>query len=301
MSTERLPDAARAAILAWFDATGRTFPFRGIRDPYAVLVSETMSQQTQIGRATVAWTSFVARFPTVERLAAASPADVLRAWRGLGYNRRALNLQRAARTIVRDHDGHVPRDLDALEALPGIGPYTARAVAALAFGMPVGAVDTNVRRVLGRIVGGTSSMPPRQLQQLADRAVPADRPGDWTHAVMDVGATLCRPARPRCPDCPAVAWCRFAAAGAVGSGSERSVPAAAPTGSAPFASTARWLRGRLMDALRDAGDTDGWLLVAPPIGEHGAEAVDRALMGMVRDGLVERDPSMPMRARLPVE
>jgi A/G-specific adenine glycosylase len=295
---ERLPDPARTAMLAWFDAQGRRFPFRGISDPYAILVSETMSQQTQIGRATLAWSTFLGRFPTVERLAAAAPADVLRAWRGLGYNRRALNLQRAARAIVHDHGGRVPSEVSALESLPGVGPYTARAVAALAFGRPVGAVDTNVRRVLGRIVGGASTPPPRQLQQLADAAVPLDRPGDWTHAVMDVGATLCRPTRPRCPECPAVGWCRFAALGPEAARGEGATMPVAPQ--VRFPSTTRWLRGRLIDALRDATHADGWFVMAPPIGEHGPDAVDRALADMARDGLVERDPSMPMRARLPV-
>ena len=149
-----MPDALRDAILAWYDARGRSLPFRGTTDPYAVLVSEVMAQQTQIARVAAAWSAFMAAFPTIGDLAAASPADVLRAWRGMGYNRRALNLWRAARVVVSEHAGRLPEDVAALERLPGIGPYTARAVAAIAFGSAVGAVDTNVRRVLGRAVGG---------------------------------------------------------------------------------------------------------------------------------------------------
>ena len=163
-----------------------------------------MAQQTQAARAAERWERFMARFPTVEALAAATPADVLREWQGLGYDRRGLNLWRAAREIVAEHGGRVPSDIATLETLPGVGPYTARAVAALAFGVPVGAVDTNVRRVLGRIVAGDpASIPAREMQRIADAAVPGDRPGAWTHALMDLGATLCRAATADCDACPA--------------------------------------------------------------------------------------------------
>ena len=203
-----IPPAAGAAILAWYGRHGRRLPFRATHDPYAVLVSEAMAQQTQAARAGEAWTRFMARFPTPASLAAATPADVLREWQGLGYNRRAINLQRAARRIVELHGGRVPADVRALEALPGVGPYTARAVAAIAFGQPVGAVDTNVRRVLGRIAASEpAAIPARELQRLADAVVPPGRAADWTHAVMDIGATVCRPRRPDCPTCPARPWC----------------------------------------------------------------------------------------------
>lgn len=288
-----LPIPARDAILAWFDASGREFPFRGVEDPYAVLVSETMAQQTQIARASAKWVSFLTRFPTIEALANAVPADVLREWRGLGYNRRALNLQRAARQIVAEHGGLIPRELSALERLPGVGPYTARAVAALAFGQPVGPVDTNVRRVVGRIVGGTTQPPARQLQELADRAVPLDRTGDWTHAVMDLGATICLSARPRCAACPARPWCRYADEG-------RSVPQPRTKRGGPqppFAETTRWLRGRLIDLLRDA-PARRWTAIAPPIGVHGKDAVAQALDKMAAEGLIELHRSRPLQARL---
>jgi A/G-specific adenine glycosylase len=149
-----LPAAARAAILGWYAERGRPLAFRRTTDPYAILVSEAMAQQTQASRAAASWERFMATFPTVGALAAASPADVLRAWAGLGYDRRALALWRAARVIVEDHDGRVPSSVEELQALPGVGPYTARAVAALAYGVPVGAVDVNVRRVLGRVAAG---------------------------------------------------------------------------------------------------------------------------------------------------
>jgi A/G-specific adenine glycosylase len=293
-SPAALPADARAAVLAWFDARGRTLSFRGTRDPYAILVSEVMAQQTQISRVVEAWSRFLDRFPTVAALAAATPADVLREWRGMGYDRRALNLHRAARVIVAEHDGHVPRDLAALERLPGVGPYTARAVASIAFGAAVGAVDTNVRRVLGRALGGVRGLSPSALQAAADASVDPVRPGDWTHALMDVGATLCRPARPRCEDCPLVDWCRFAADGSPAATAAKRADRRAPE---PFEATSRWLRGRIVDRLRDVEGV-GWIVVEAPIGDQDAAAVEAALAALARDGIVELDPLVTRRARL---
>jgi len=302
-----LPDRARAAVLTWFDASGRILAFRATRDPYAVLVSEVMAQQTQVSRVVPAWERFLARFPTIADLAAASPADVLREWRGMGYDRRALNLHRAVRMIVAEHGGRVPSDVAALERLPGIGPYTARAVAAIAFGMPVAAVDTNVRRVLGRALGGHGGMSAVELQDAADASVDRARPGEWTHALMDIGATLCRPTQPRCEACPLRAWCRRgkAAASDDASTAERPSRAARPRqrGAAdrarpvPFTSTTRWLRGRLLDRLRETPG-EAWTAIGGPIGEHDAEAIDRALAALARDGIIEVDAVDRRRARL---
>lgn len=277
---------ARAAILAWFDARGRSLPFRGHLDPYAILVSEVMAQQTQISRVAEHWVTFMAAFPTVTVLADASTADVLRAWRGLGYNRRALSLQRAARAIVDDHGGRVPSDLEELRRLPGVGPYTARAVAAMAFGRAVGPVDTNVRRVLGRMTGRQGS---RDLQAIADAAVPAERPADWTHALMDLGATLCRPSRPRCEECPARAWCATTGPGSVARPRSKREP--------QFTSTSRWLRGRILDRLRDL-PIDGWWRIEGPIGSHARPAVEAAVARMELEGLLERRPGGEDRVRL---
>jgi A/G-specific adenine glycosylase len=293
-----VPEGLRKAILAWYDARGRSLPFRGTTDPYAVLVSEVMAQQTQISRVAAAWTAFMAAFPTLADLAAASPADVLRAWRGMGYNRRALNLWRAARVVVEVHGGRLPSDVAALERLPGIGPYTARAVAAIAFGSPVGAVDTNVRRVLGRAIGGAiDAFPPSLLQRVADAAVPADRPADWTHALMDVGATFCRTTQPLCGECPALAFCRYAAASPVAVRVGRSGRGSRP---APrFSATSRWLRGRILDRLRGI-EGAGWVVVEAPIGGHDQAAVVAALERLASEGLLELDPASPLSARLPV-
>jgi A/G-specific adenine glycosylase len=300
-------------ILAWYDRAGRDLPFRATRDPYAILVSEAMAQQTQAARAGEAWTGFMATWPTPAALATAAPADVLRAWRGLGYNRRALNLWHAARRIVEVHEGQVPADLGALQALPGVGPYTARAVAALAFGMPVGAVDTNVRRVLGRIVAGdATTLGASETQRIADAAVPRDRPGPWTHALMDLGATICRPRNPDCGRCPAQALCQYAAI----AGDGKTEPAArhpvarprtARRTAAPFPTTSRWLRGRIVDRLREA-EGDGWTSIEGPIGSHDRVAVAAAMRALARDGIVELDgallghadeAALAGRARLP--
>ena len=281
-----------------------------------------MAQQTQIARAEEYWRVWMARFPTLEALAAASPADVLRTWRGLGYDRRALNLLRCARAVIAQHGGRLPSAIADLERLPGLGPYTARALAALAFGQRVGAVDVNVRRVIGRIAGGPegpAAIPAPRLQAIADEMVPADEPGRWTHALMDLGATICRVREPRCAECPARPWCSAAAAwaalpeadgtgpGRVGDGTRRPLRPARER-AAPFTTTRRWLRGRILDRLR-AADADAWSSFDGPIGEHDSVAVEAALRTLAREGMVElaegttgaaRRPGMPpLRARLP--
>jgi A/G-specific adenine glycosylase len=292
-------------VLDWYASTGRRLPFRDTADPYRVLVSETILQQTPVSRGVPAWEAFVTRFPTLEALAAARPADVLRAWRGLGYNRRALSLHRAVRIVVDELGGRIPRDVRGLERLPGVGPYTARAVAAIAFGLPVGAVDTNVRRVLGRVIAGDpSALAPRDLQALADRLVPADRPADWTHALMDLGSTVCRLRSPLCPACSLRPVCRFALDGPVREGAGRSpvprTPAAVREVVPVYERSSRWLRGRLLDRLRDAAG-DGWTTISGPLGEHDREAVAAALDALAREGLVELEPGRgSSRARLPI-
>ena len=300
-----VPREARSSILAWYAENGRQLAFRASADPYAVLVSEVLAQQTQAARAAVAWTGWMARWPTVQALAVAPVADVLRAWAGLGYNRRALSLHRAAQAIVTEHEGAVPSRIEDLEALPGVGPYTARAVAAIAFRVPVGAVDTNVRRVLGRVAaGGPEAYTPGEMQALADAVVPLDRPDAWTHALMDMGARLCRPARPRCADCPVIAWCRYAggerpATGARAGGTNAVRSQAAHRPEPAFATTRRWLRGRIIALARDAGD-GAWVAYPEGIGEHPVHAVREAVMTLASEGLLEaREREDGLEARLP--
>ncbi|HEX7472249.1 MAG TPA: hypothetical protein VF323_04140, partial [Candidatus Limnocylindrales bacterium] len=303
-------------VLGWYGAVGRELAFRGTRDPYAILVSEVMAQQTQIARAEAYWQAWMVRFPTFEALAAASPADALRTWRGLGYDRRALNLLRCARAVVADHGGRLPSGVADLERLPGLGPYTARAVAALAFGRPVGAVDVNVRRVIGRIVGGPdgpTAIGAARLQAVADELVPPTEPGRWTHALMDLGATVCRIRRPLCPDCPARPWCAAAAAwptaepratgASEATGRPRTTrPRSSPAGPraarerpAAFATTRRWLRGRILDRLRETAG-ESWATFDGPIGEHDPVAVEAALRTLATEGMIELAGGAPSTA-----
>ncbi len=286
----------KSALLAWYAEHGRELPWHRTRDPYAILVSEVMLQQTQAGRVVPRYVEWLERWPTVEALSLARTADVLRAWQGLGYNRRALNLQRAARIVVEEHGGRFPDDVETLVRLPGVGPYTARAVAAIAFGRRVGAVDTNVRRVLGRAVLGVADAPaPATTQALADELVPDGRAGEWTHALMDIGARFCRARVTLCDECPLTATCV-----AVRSGAVVMRPAARPTvrRAIPFPSTSRWLRGRLLDRARAVPD-DGWFSLDAPIGTHGAAAAGHAARVMAAEGLLELHPTDASLARLP--
>jgi A/G-specific adenine glycosylase len=288
-----IPGAAREAIIAWYSTHGRPLAFRRTTDPYSVLVSEVMAQQTQAARAAEHWERFMSRFPTVESLAASTPADVLRQWRGLGYNRRGLALWRAAGVIVEQHDGQIPDSIEELEKLPGVGPYTARAVAAIAFNRPVGAVDVNVGRVLGRLASRTDDIPRGELQAVADAMAATTDPATWTHALMDLGATICRAREPRCDGCPARPWCSFTAA-------QPASPIRRPT--PPFPTTTRWLRGRILDRLR-AATGDAWVDLDAPIGNHGLAKVVAAVSAMADDGLVElaaTPAAATVRARLPI-
>jgi A/G-specific adenine glycosylase len=298
----------RERVLAWFGREGRDLPWRATRDPYRVLVAEVLAQQTQAARAAAAWPRFLERFPDVEALAAATPAEVLRAWQGLGYNRRALALRETARAVVAR--GGWPGTVEELAELPGVGSYTARAVACFALGLQAAPVDTNVARVLARALAGTdpSRLAPAARQRLADQAMapPADRPPApgapdpsgrawaWSSALMDVGARHCRP-RPRCPGCPLEASCRWRALG----------PAAPPpprgAGQAPFATSDRRWRGAVVRAL--AGAADG--LDRPALAEAvQAAAADRPagwfdelLAGLEAEGMVAAGPDG--RLRLP--
>ena len=281
----------QSAVLDWYAANARDLAFRRTADPWSVLVSEVIAQQTQAARAAAAWIGFIEAFPTPAALAAASPATVIRAWRGLGYNRRAIALRASAIAIVEDHAGRVPATFDALVRLPGIGPYTARAVLAIAFDQPVAALDTNIRRVVGRaFLGAEAALPPRALQAAADRFVPAGRAAQWTHALMDVGAAVCRKNDPRCDACPLACHCRFLAAGRPASTASR------PASSGPFRSTTRWLRGRILDRLRDAPDA-AWVDLRGPIGEHDEERTRTEVENLAREGLLELDET-GARARL---
>ena len=220
----------RAGLLVWFDAHQRDLPWRRTRDPYAIWVSEVMLQQTQVQTVIPYWHRFLERFPTVPALAQAKVADVLAAWRGLGYYSRARNLKAAAEQLVRCHDGELPRTAEALRALPGFGRYTAGAVASIAFGEATPLVDGNVSRVLSRLcqVEGAPGDKAREarLWQLAARLVDGPRPGDLNQALMELGALVCRVDAPACPVCPARRACLALESGRVADLPPRRVRAA---------------------------------------------------------------------------
>jgi len=207
-------------------------PWRGSRDPYAIWVSEVMLQQTQVGTAIPFYERWMARFPTLLSLAQASEQEVLMLWEGLGYYSRARNLQRAARRVVDAFDGNIPADPKSLRALPGIGDYTAAAIASLAFGLDAAAVDGNIRRVLARLFDVTipADTPAgrKVIQSLADGHLPPGRAADYNQALMDLGATLCTPRNPACAACPLAACCR-----AYAGGTQEQRPALKPRSTVP--------------------------------------------------------------------
>lgn len=207
------------ALLSWYDRAKRDLPWRRTRDPYRILVSEIMLQQTQVKTVLGYYDAFLERFPDLESLARASEDEVLAAWKGLGYYRRARNLQACAKEAVAEHGGRLPDSYEALRAMRGIGEYTAAAVASIAFGEAKGVVDGNVLRVMARYLGieepidGSAAR--RAIQRAVDEAISRERPGDFNQALMELGATLCTPQRPQCEACPLMGSCDARARGLV--------------------------------------------------------------------------------------
>ena len=310
-------------VLAWYARNARDLPWRAPgATPWAVLVSEIMLQQTPVARVLPEYLSWMTRWPTPAALAAEPAGEAIRQWGRLGYPRRALRLHETATILVARHGGSVPADLDALRALPGIGSYTAAAVASFAFGQRHAVLDTNVRRVLARLAagqpwaGGVSSAASVAERRLAESLLPAEPAvaARWSVAVMELGALVCTAASPRCDDCPVARECAWLAAG-------RPAPAAGMTGAAGAAGvsgaagaagagrrrtqkydgTDRQCRGRLLAVLRAASD---------PVRRADFDAVwagqaqlERALDGLVADGLVDPLPdgrfALPGGAPLP--
>ena len=198
-------------LLDWYDRNARTLPWRGIQNPYYTWVSETMLQQTRVETVIPYYHRFLSKFPTLESLAAAPETEVLKQWEGLGYYSRARNLWKGAQQVLRDFGGALPTDPEALRCITGIGPYTAGAIASIAFGQRVPAVDGNVIRVLCRLFGlrenARTPALQKRLDELARSLVPAERPGDYNQAVMDLGAKVCVPGTPDCDRCPLQSCC----------------------------------------------------------------------------------------------
>ena len=303
-------DWLRAAVLRWFDASARSMPWRGVTDPYAILVAEVMLQQTQVDRVRPAYLAFLDRFPTLQSLAVAPRAQVIRAWAGLGYNRRAVNLQRAAQAAVARFDGRLPEDPASLRSLPGVGEYTAAAVACFAHNAQVPVVDTNVRRVLGRFFFGHdwARQSDRDLRALAAAALPVGMAWRWNQALMDLGATLCPARAPKCSACPLESQCQAAAhftsdnaERPARAGSVRLSEGRAPYGAKgeSFRGSRRYYRGRVVAFLRGlppAASASLW-----EVGSAVSEGFARAdvpwlveiLAGLESDGLLALDGAPP--------
>ena len=286
--------AVQEALLGWFGRVGRDLPWRRTRDPYEILVSEIMLQQTQVDRVIPKYFEFLWAFPTLAELAAAPLADVIRVWAGLGYNRRAVRLHAIARHCVNHLGGHVPRTPAELRELEGLGAYTANAVACFAFEQDTPVVDTNVRRVLGRVFADVIGLDPPAgpgLQAFAEQVLPETQGYAWNQALMDLGATVCISRNPNHDICPLALQC--AGRTLVGTGEARAAerPAEYRT-TQPFEQTTRFFRGRIVARLRELapGETLPIADLGPVLREDFAEEHVDWLAGLVeglrRDGLV---------------
>jgi A/G-specific adenine glycosylase len=263
-----------------------------------VLVSEFMLQQTQVERVVPIFETFVARFSDFGALAAATQADTVRAWRGLGYNSRAVRLHKLARTVVERYRGKLPEDLEQLRALPGIGPYTARAVAAFAFDADLAAVDTNVRRIVHRTQWGIEFPPRASARALEDRAaelVPPGRAFAFNSAMMDLGAGVCTARTPNCSACPVASHCAAAPIdpGLLARRRERHAVPRSPAQRVAFERSTRYVRGRVVDRLRELGPREAVSLLdlhselAGPPARCDRETFALVVAGLVSDGIVE--------------
>ncbi len=301
-------------LITWFEANGRDLPWRRTRDPYRILVAEIMLQQTQVDRVRPKYEAFLQQFPTLEALAQATPGEVIRAWAGLGYNRRALNLQRTAQAVLEEHAGRFPDTPEALQSLPGIGPYTAGAIACFAFERDVAFMDTNIRRVIRRVLVGpedpANEASERTLLALAAQVVPKGQGWIWNQAIMELGAMICIAARPRCQLCPLRTECRAYAAWRAADETvftyppaQRSLRKVAEARTA-FTATPRYFRGRIVAALRDV-EANAWLSltelgpqVKPNWTPDDLPWLQGLLQSLAADGLVELDVERG-RTRLP--
>ncbi len=295
-----LPEAKVAAIrdglLGWFAANARDLPWRRTRDPYAILVSEVMLQQTQVDRVIPYYERWLGQFPDVTALADAPTADVITAWAGLGYNRRAVNLQRTARFVVEERGGVFPSEVADLLTLPGIGPYTSGAIAAFAFEQDAAFIDTNMRRVLHRVAFGPDV--PDQLRQdrevipVAWQLVPPGRGWEWNQALIEFGALQCTARKPACLICPLRPECAsyptiLGALASVPRGSRKKPEA-------PFEGSNRFYRGRVIDALRTASSAGLSLSELGAAVKHDSTEPDLpwiagVVAGLARDGLARTE------------
>jgi len=308
MAAAERPRDIRRAILGWYRANSRPFPWRDTHDPYRILVSEVMLQQTQADRVASLYPPFLAKYPTVDELSNASRADVVRAWKGLGYNNRAVRLHSAVREIRSTYDGKVPAEISKLNALPGIGKYTSHAVACFAYGQRTPLVDVNVRRVLSRIFRRMKTpgdlLDEASVWKTAEQILPRDA-YTWNQALMELGARICTARIPRCDHCPVKTRCSSVSrlrkhhpverqwighGASTGSSNDRSrvgTPRAEP---AHFGVPRRIWRGRIVDYLRGSGRAVSirrlQVAVTPGHKYRSTRWLEIILDGLEKDGLV---------------
>ncbi len=294
--------AFRKALLTWYSKGHRDFPWRRTRDPYAILVSEVMLQQTQAERVEPKYLEWLKRYPDFASLAAAPLGDVIRAWSGLGYNRRAVQLHGIAKRVVAESGGALPGEFERLRSFKGLGDYTAAAIACFAFDGRRAVVDTNVRRVLERVFLGGREGTAKRIDELAQSAIPARRAYDWNQGMMELGAMVCLSREPRCAACPVYRHCR--AAPTIHRRLAKSAQGKARVKDKPFKESRRYYRGRIVEYLRARSGGDGATLAelgrAVKKGEGEREWVADLVQGLERDGLVKvRNNRGQVRVGLP--
>lgn len=270
-------------VLTWYKKNKRDLPWRHTRDPYHILVSEVMLQQTQVDRVIFKYQEFLKKFPTTKKLAAASTADVIRAWQGLGYNRRALFLQKTARAVEEQYGGKFPQTIEALKQLPGVGEYTARAILSFAFELPYPMMDTNHRRFYQRVFFGLLPKTDKELLQTADMTIPK-KPYDWNQALMDFGSLICLTGRPKCDVCPLKQHCAaYPDILDVDTKAAKQKTKKKPT---PFKETDRYVRGRIIDMLREQEKVRTEVIFLRFSEDYGASRVEGILEQLKKDGLL---------------
>jgi A/G-specific adenine glycosylase len=293
-------------LLTWYRVELRNLPWRSTGDPYAILVSEIMLQQTQVDRVLPKYAQFLAAFPTLSDLAAASTAEVISVWAPLGYNMRAVRLQSIARQVIAEYDGHIPDTIDDLLKLKGIGRYTAGAIACFAYHKQVATVDTNIYRVLHRIFLGLEHPEPKlnndSMLSLAEQVLPDGEAYDWNQALMDLGATICTSNNPQCTRCPVQQTCAaytemsqqsLFPSRAVLRQLRKVAEKKAPYQTQPFSSTNRYFRGRIVDHLRSLSANERIALnalgpiIKPEFCPEDLPWLQKLIDALVKDGLVD--------------
>lgn len=289
------------AIISWYKVHGRhDLPWRQTRDPYHILVAEIMLQQTQVSRVIEKYQEFLTAFPTIEDLAHAKTSAVITAWKGLGYNRRALFLQKTAQAVVNDFSGTFPKDLETLKTLPGVGDYTARAILSFAFDQSVPMMDTNHRRIYNRILVGIEIKKDNDLLHIADRTITRINTHKheikkkirkkhsavyhWNQALMDFGSIICTTRKPACDECPVKRWCKAYPA-IINAPAHKSIKT--KKNHIPFRQTDRYFRGQIIDLLREKQAVSTTQL-RRKFKELPKERYQVIIKKLLSDGLIER-------------